>query len=274
MATVIIPAHNEATVISRCIDSLIGQEHVSSIIVACNNCTDSTAEIVKRYDNVLCIELDKASKTNAINEAEKYITSYPVFYIDADTYLEAGAVQEITRAMENGRLLLAAPAPFINTANSSWVVKSYYRVWQNLPYVKEGVIATCSYVLTREGRERFTDFPEIISDDGFVRGHFKSCEMANIESTKIYIDAPKDITSLIKIKTRSRLGNLQLKSLAVCPLSHDGKYRAVSVRQWLAYNPIDLAIYTVLQLYIRLRASIQFNHIDEYKWERDSSVRE
>ena len=217
MATVIIPAHNEATVIAQCLDSIAGQESVERIIVACNACTDNTAKIVKLYEKVHCLELVMASKTNAINEAEKYISSYPVFYIDADTCLGPGAIQEVTRVMTNNRLLLAAPTPVVSATYSSWPVRTFYRVWLNLPYIKEGVIATCSYVIAREGRKRFSHFPEVISDDGFVRGHFETCELANVASAKIYINAPKDLLSLIKIKTRARLGNIQLSKTQDLP---------------------------------------------------------
>jgi glycosyltransferase involved in cell wall biosynthesis len=274
MATVIIPAHNEAAVIAQCLDSIVGQDFVESIIVACNACADNTADIVKNYEKVRCLEIVKASKTNAINEAEKYITSYPVFYIDADTYLEPGAIQDIIRVMAKNSLLLAAPTPIVNISSSSWLVRGFYRVWLNLPYIKEGVVATCSYVITREGRERFSCFPEVISDDGFVRGHFEVFEMANISSSYIHINAPKDICSLIKIKTRARLGNIQLLSLGISPVSHAGKYKAVPFHKWLTFSPIDLLFYILIQFIIRFRAARQFKHVDKYKWESDNSTRE
>lgn len=274
MCTVIIPAHNEASVIEKCLDSVVNQESVDNIIVSCNACTDNTVDLVKNYGMVRCLESQKASKTNAINAAEKHITSYPVFYIDADTCLGSGAVQEIIRTMDHDGLLLAAPAPNIIVKNSTWMVRAFYRVWLNLPYIKEGVIATCSYVISKEGRERFALFPEIISDDGFVRGHFKSSELANVATAEIFINAPKDLFSLVRIKTRARLGNLQLKELSICPVLHGGKYKSVSFREWLKFNPVDLLLYFSIQFIIRIRAKGQFRNINKYEWERDSSTRE
>lgn len=274
MSTLIIPAHNEEAVIKRCLDSVIQQgDSINTIIVACNGCTDNTVEIVKRYPDVYCLDLANASKTYAINEAERYINSYPVFYLDADTCLEASAIERIHSEIVTKKLLLAAPTPVVNTSNSSGLVKAFYRVWLNLPYVKEGVIATCSYVLTREGRQRFSHFPEIIADDGFVRGHFEAHEMANIPSAKIHIEAPKDILSLIKIKTRARLGNIELSKRGLCPVSHRGKYKKLLLREWLKFNTIDLFIYIVIQLLIRFRSTLQFVKIKKYQWERDNSTR-
>ena len=55
MATVIVPAHNEASVIRRCLNSLINQPDLDTLIVACNGCTDDTAEIVRNeYPQAIC----------------------------------------------------------------------------------------------------------------------------------------------------------------------------------------------------------------------------
>ena len=47
MATVIVPAHNEASVIKDCLDSIVTQQGIDYIIVPCNGCTDDTVDIVK-----------------------------------------------------------------------------------------------------------------------------------------------------------------------------------------------------------------------------------
>jgi cellulose synthase/poly-beta-1,6-N-acetylglucosamine synthase-like glycosyltransferase len=48
-----IPAHNEAKHIARLLDSIISQNHenfsLSAVTVACDGCTDSTAEVVGKY---------------------------------------------------------------------------------------------------------------------------------------------------------------------------------------------------------------------------------
>jgi len=115
-------------------------------------------------------------------------------------------------------------------------------VWINLPYIKEGVIATCSFIVSEEGRQRFDKFADVIGDDGFIRCHFKNKEISNIEGTHIYIRAPKDIFSLIKIKTRARLGNMELIAILIA-------------------------------LIIRIRAKLQFKKLKDYQWEKDTSSR-
>ena len=56
---VIIPAHNEASVIGRALfplAPLAAGDHVQ-VIVACNGCTDNTAELARRFQGVTVLDL-------------------------------------------------------------------------------------------------------------------------------------------------------------------------------------------------------------------------
>jgi glycosyltransferase involved in cell wall biosynthesis len=278
MATIIVPAHNEASVIEDCLKSIINQAGIDHIIVPCNGCTDNTVEIVKsKFPNVVCLDIKIPSKTNALNVAEEKAkelgVTYPVFYIDADTQLSDNAIQHITQEMQKRETLLAAPTPIIDTSHSSWLVKTYYKVWLSLPYIKEGVIATCSFIVSEEGRKRFDKFADVIGDDGFIRCHFKNKEIANIKGAEIYIRAPKDIFSLIKIKTRARLGNMELIARNKCPILEKKHYGNIMQKRLMSKDFLSTSIYILIALIIRTRANIQFKQISDYQWEKDTSSR-
>ncbi len=278
MATVIVPAHNESSVIEDCLNSIINQQGIDHIIVPCNGCTDDTAEIVRtKYPSVVCLDIETPSKTNALNVAEAKAkelgVSYPIFYIDADTQLSKNAIQNISQAMRGSTIQLAAPTPIIDTKDSSWLVKTYYKVWINLPYIKEGVIATCSFIVSEEGRKRFDKFADVIGDDGFIRCHFKNKEISNIEGAEIYIRAPKDIFSLIKIKTRARLGNMELIARNKCPVIENKNYGNVMKPRLLSKEFLPTSIYILIALVIRIRAKLQFRKLETYQWEKDTSSR-
>lgn len=274
MATVIVPAHNEARVIRACLDSLYQQPGVDRLIVACNGCTDQTVDIVSDYSDIICLDIKKASKVNALNEAEKHITSWPVFYIDADTRLSDGAIQTICKAMASGNLLLAAPEPIVDTSQSSWWVRQYYRTWLSLPYIKDGVVATCSYAISKQGRQRFGEFPSVINDDGYVRCQFSADERGNVPGAQIFITAPKDLKSLIKIKTRSRLGNMQLVAENLCPRTERKPYFRILLQKLLSRDFIAVVTYTIIAMLIRMRAKRQFKDLATYQWETDQSSRQ
>lgn len=274
MASVIVPAHNEATVIRRCLDSLMDQPGLDTLIVACNGCSDNTAEIVrKEYPQAICLDIAKPSKVNALNEAEKHITSWPVFYIDADTRLSANAIQTIVTGMKNGETLLAAPEPVIDTSRSSWFVRQFYRIWLQLPYIREGVVATCSYVVSEAGHQRFARFPEVINDDGFVRCQFARHERRNIAGAQIFIAAPHTLASLIKIKTRARLGNMQLATSGLCSQTEQKPYSSILRNKLFSRDFIPASVYLSITLFIRLRATWQYRNLRNYRWETDSTSR-
>lgn len=280
MATIIVPAHNEASVIQRCLDSIVSQVNLDAeqtanvIIVACNGCTDNTVDIVREhYPEVICLDIEKPSKTNALNEAEKYITTFPVYYLDADTIIDPGTIDAITKHIAKTGLLLAAPTPVINTSESSWVVKQYYKIWINLPYIKDGVIGTCSFILSEAGRKRFDKFPDIINDDGFVRCCFDSHERDNLAGTTIHIKAPKTLYSLIKIKTRARLGNMQLVATNLCARPKQANYSGSMKDRLFSKQFVPTLVYILIALFIRIRANKQFKQLDSYKWEKDLTSR-
>lgn len=275
MATIIVPAHNESTVIKDCLDSIVDQKGVDQVIVVCNGCTDDTVDIVRQnYPDVRCLDIEKPSKTNALNEAEKYILSYPVFYIDADTILSPNTVFHIAQALENSPIMLAAPTPDVDTSQSTWAVKQFYKIWLNLPYINDGVIGTCSFILTEKGRSRFDKFPDIINDDGFVRCCFDTHERANIPGCKINIRAPKNLYSLIKIKTRARLGNMQLNALKLCMKPKKANYSNAMKKKIFSKDVFSAVVYIGIVMVIRLRAYFQFQRLDHnYRWEKDLSTR-
>ena len=274
MATIIVPAHNEETVIADCLDSIVNQKDADEVIVAGNGCTDNTAGLVReKYPQVICLDIQKPSKTNALNEAEKHIGSYPVFYIDADTVLSPGSIRHISKSLEDSPIMLAAPTPIIDTSRSSWPVKQYYKIWLKLPYISDGVIGTCSFIMTEEGRKRFDIFPDIINDDGFVRCCFESHERDNIEGATITIRAPKSLYSLIKIKTRARLGNMQLDASNLCLKPKEAHYSSAMKNKLFSKDAIPTLVYMSIATIIRIRAALQFKKIENYQWEKDLSSR-
>lgn len=274
MATVIVPAYNEGSVIRRCLDSLVDQEGVDQIVVACNGCKDDTVHIVTtEYPDVTCLDIEMPSKVNALNEAEKHVASWPVFYIDADVSLSEGAISKVIEGMKDDNLLLAAPEPLIDRSRSSWLVKRYYEAWLSLPYVSEAAVATSSFVISEEGRKRFGKFPDVIADDGFARSHFYAHEAANVAGATVYVAAPKTAASLIKIKTRARLGNMELEARKLGYDKPAPDYGSVLTSLLLSNKWFSGLIYIGFALVIRARASKQFKSLDSYEWEVDHSSR-
>src|SRR5258708_26629353 len=109
--TIGIPAYNEEDNIGKLLDSIISQKgsryNIEKIIVACDGCTDKTAEIVEKYidkhNNIYLINdglrLGQAGRLNEfykINKSDIFIT------FDADTVLgHRYVVNEIAECFED-----------------------------------------------------------------------------------------------------------------------------------------------------------------------------
>jgi glycosyltransferase involved in cell wall biosynthesis len=276
MPTIIIPAHNEENVIDRCllpIKSSIDNNEVE-VIVVCNGCTDQTAsKVFKVSDKIICIETDVASKTNALNIGDEVAQYYPRFYIDADISISMDAISAVMKALEAG-YMAASPEVDINLAGSSWIVSAYYDVWLSLPYCRAGMVGTGVYALSREGRKRFKRFPDIISDDGYVRCLFSEAERCSVRGYYSIVSAPKNLVGLIKIKTRSRLGRYELKEKFPDIMKNEEKDYVGAMKKVMLDVKLwpKIILYIVINIFTRLRAMWQKKH-NLLHWERDDSSR-
>lgn len=271
-AAIIIPAHNESRNIGRLLSSLTApgwQKHYE-IIVSCNACTDNTAEIVKNHTGVQCINSEIPSKIKAINRAEHSGLGYPRIYIDADIDFDHDSVIKLITALQDcNKPALAAATAIINCTNSNFLVKSYYNVWQRSRYCLVDGYGGGVYALNQAARELFIDFPEVISDDGFVRAILPSNAVIRVPDAVAEVNAPYTVSGLLKIKTRSKLGNIQLARSGL--VSGAAKsYGEVHLRPSSLFEKL---IYSGINTAALISAKAKVKNIKNYQWQRDDSSR-
>ena len=277
--SIIIPAHNEKSVIAKCLENLIqcSDTIAPEIIVVCNGCRDNTAEIVRSFGKaVRCIETSAASKVNALNLGDKAASYFPRIYLDADIQFSLDDIWKVVKEMEQKNALAAAPRMQMDLSGSSWMVRSYYDIWCNLPYCREGMIGAGVYALSEKGRTFFAEFPDIIADDRYIRALFKENQRIGVKNAVSIISAPTNLKGLIKIKTRSRLGGYEFESRFPELLDNETKAYGTALMELAGKFTLwhKAAVYLGINLLTRIRAGQQvktkgFNH-----WERDDSSRE
>lgn len=278
LASVIIPAHNEEKVIASSLQPLIAgvTQGLLEIIVICNGCTDQTPQVVRSFaPHVQCIETQQPGKANALNLGDNAASGFPRIYQDADVILSLEAVLKIIRTLEGGRYLAAAPTMQMDFTDASWFVRAYYRVWQQLPYVREGLIGAGVYALSKSGRERFGAFPPVIADDGYVRALFRNDERTIVASCSSLVRAPSNLLGLVKIKTRSRLGGYELRKKFSELLENEEKNYGGAIFQSIRNIRLwpSLPVYFYVNLIARFRARRQAGASGFTGWERDESSR-
>ena len=151
MASILIPAHNESTVINRTVSTALQQITTNDeIIIITNGCSDNTVEIARKFEpNVSVIDTSVPSKTKALNLGDSIATSFPRIYMDADIQLVEGSLDKIIKLLSTNKGLLAvSPIPKMDLSDSTWFVKAYYKIWLSLPYCQSGMMGAGVYALS------------------------------------------------------------------------------------------------------------------------------
>ncbi|MCI5226263.1 MAG: glycosyltransferase [Candidatus Electrothrix sp. AX2] len=279
MISIIIPAHNEENVIVRCLTPLLPgtKKKEFEIIVICNGCTDKTPRIVESFETVQLIETELPSKTNALNLGDETASGFPRFYIDADIVISLDAVRKVAHVLDSDRFLVAAPQVKMNFNYSSWFVKSYYDIWLNLSYIKEGLIGTGVYAVSQNGRARFKKFPDVVADDAYFRALYTDQEKYSVPDCYSEVTAPATINDLLKIKKRSRLGLYELWKKfpqLTSGIQKDTNYGIAiielmqNIRLWH-----KIPVYLFVNILSRVKAGRHFTTHGATGWERDLTNR-
>ena len=277
MSTIILPAHNESGVIAETLGSLLRQvDEGDEIIVICNGCQDETEAIARSFEpRITIINSPIPSKVNALNLGDQRARTYPRIYMDADIRLADGALGLIKKTLAAGHYFAVSPEPLMDFGGSSWAVKAYYDIWLALPFCQSGMIGAGVYALSEEGRKRFDRFPDVIADDGFVRALFKEHERGKVIGAKSIVRAPATLCWLMKIKVRSRMGQMQLAKMYPELIKNEHKNHSGGILSTLVnfFNWPKVIVYLYVSIMTRILARRRLVNIAAYQWEKDISSR-
>ena len=117
--TVLIPSHNEETVLPTTLPSLLSQSRrPERVIVVADNCTDGTADVALANGvEVFHTSGNTEKKAGALNQVLHELLptlgdNDVVMVMDADTSLDQGFIAEAVRRFENDRALMAVGGIF------------------------------------------------------------------------------------------------------------------------------------------------------------------
>jgi glycosyltransferase involved in cell wall biosynthesis len=215
VTSVIIPAHNEAAVIGRLLNSLVSdaQPGEFDVLVVCNGCTDATADVARHFGHgVRVVELTEPSKHLALIEGDALSTSFPRVYVDADVWLDTASVRALTEALQDPTVLAAAPGRRDMLEQSSWGVRAYYQVWSRLPAVQHGLFGRGVLALSEVGYRRIAERPAVTGDDLYVDSQFSPAERRIVAEATSYVFAPRSMRGLLLRRTRAAQGNAELRN--------------------------------------------------------------
>ncbi|MBK5222606.1 MAG: glycosyltransferase family 2 protein [Acidimicrobiia bacterium] len=269
--SVVIPAHNEAAVIERCLRSLaVGAEEglQLEVVVVANGCTDDTADRARRaMPSARVIELERPSKSEALNAGDDICVALTRAYLDADVCVDHPALAAVATALDDGGALCAAPRMAVELGDRPWYVRSFYRAFVALPYVSDGLVGNGFYAISAEGRQRFDRFPDVTADDLFIRNLFAEHERAVVDDHHFWVHPPRRLAGLIAIRRRVYRGNEEYEEAGY--RSAAARTRSVSTLARVGLrHPLGIVVYLAVNLYAR--ATWRRHTVG---WERDDSGR-
>jgi glycosyltransferase involved in cell wall biosynthesis len=275
VGSVVIPACNEANVIARCLDRLFDSLGTDiEVIVVCNGCTDDTAAVVRRAGYaVRVIEVDVASKTEALRVADLAATAFPRVYLDADVLVSGRAVRAVLRHLSRPGALAARPPLAYDTSSCSWVVRRFHRARAQVPAVMGSLWGAGLYALSADGHARLGVFPHVVADDLFVDRLFRPDEIDIVRADPVVVVAPATTSGLLAALRRVMRGNRGLRRLPANgrPLTAGTVKDLLRLARRGPSEFVDALVYASMVIIARLLARPRRRA--PHRWERDETTR-
>lgn len=279
--TVIIPAHDEAAVIGRCLDYLFAgapDDAGMQVIVVANGCGDATAEIARRHlPKVRVIELERGSKTGAINAGIAAADHGALVVLDADVLCSYASARALIEAVTEPGIMVAAPTIRLDTATASAPVRAYYRVWERQPYARAARGGAGCYALSPEASARIGAFPDLIADDIWLHTRFDDAERKLVaqdgDGNPVFttVFPPRTVAGLIQVEARRQIGTAQVARDH--PARESATAGGISAAINGGANLQNVAVFATIKLAGRLLARWRILRGRGGEWTRDGTTR-
>lgn len=225
LVSVVIPAYNEEKVINKTIRSVLNSDYRPlEVIIVNDGSTDRTEEVILEefgdHPAVRVISKPNSGKTNSINLGYREAAGEIIVSIDADTIIAKDAISLMVRHFVDEKV--AAVSGNVKVGN----VRNLLTTWQHVEYIT-------GFNLERRAFDELNSIPVVPGAIGAWRksavaeaGYYKHDTLAEDtditltllrmgyrvryeEQALAYTEAPEDVRSFIKQRTRWIHGTLQ-----------------------------------------------------------------
>ena len=264
LLSVIIPASNEAGYIGACLSALFSSARVpggAEAIVVANGCRDDTAAIARAHLREAeaagwrfsVIERAAGGKPAALNAGDAAARGEMRAYLDADVVVSPELIAQLVLALAVEAPRYASGRAQIPPARSA-ITRAYARFWQTLPFAQSAAPGYGLFAVNAAGRARWGAFPDIISDDTFVRLQFAPAERVGCRASYSW-PMIEGFDALVRVRRRQDAGVAQISELYPDLLSREGKPKlglSGVLRRALA-DPAGFAVYAAVSLAVKSR---------------------
>jgi len=280
LGSVVIPAHNEARVIGRCLGALLADVPAGTleVVVVCNGCTDKTADVVRSTGlPVRVIEISQASKTAALSVADAETRAFPRLYLDADVVLPSSSAVAVLERLSWDDLLAARPPLRYDLAHCSPLVRRYYAARVMVPGMLDRLWGAGVYGMARSGRRRFDAWPDLTADDLFVDSLFSDDEIELVPADPVVVAPPRtahDLLAVLRRGARAKADHQRGDAMGPfeLPLRHTVGTTVRGLAGAVARRPAML-LNAMVYLGFATCARFRWTRTGSIVWERDHSSR-
>ncbi|MER7557255.1 glycosyltransferase [Nocardioides sp. NPDC126508] len=275
IASVVVPAHNEAAGLSGNLTALLDgiPRGAVDVVVVCNGCTDDTAAVARTVPGVRVLEIAEASKARAVEVGNLAAHTFPRLHLDADVRLTGTDLLRLVDALDEDGVLAVAPERTIPLAASSWPVRAYYRVWQALPNVRSGLFGRGAFCLTAVGQARVAAAGNGLMNDDLVASElFTPAERRVVAEATVVVRPPRTVKDLVRRRIRVATGNAQADD-------HGARNGSTSLSDLLALGlrqpsiGLRVPVFMTVTLVARMLSRRAVRTGDYTTWLRDESSR-
>ncbi|MGN0063800.1 MAG: glycosyltransferase [Nocardioides sp.] len=277
VASVVVPAHNEATSISHNLASLRSGSGPGAldVVVVANGCTDDTARRAREADrDARVIEIARPSKVEAVRVGNAATQVFPRIHLDADIELAGEHALLLLEPLLEGRALAAAPRRDVPRTGCSWPVRWYYAVWERLPQVGTGLFGRGVVAVTEEGQRRLDALPRLMGDDLAMSDAFAADERCIVEEAVAVVRPPRTLPDLVRRRIRIVTGNRQADAASV--RRADSRTTPVTLVGLVRAEPRlvgPVVVFAAVHVVATLGARRALRTGDFSTWRRDESSR-
>jgi glycosyltransferase involved in cell wall biosynthesis len=259
--SVLVPASNEASYVGTCLDALLKSDTPPcrvEVVVIANGCTDRTADIARGFVplaeargwSMQVLDLVEGGKLGALNAGDATASGTMRAYLDADVIVSAPLLAQLARTLDVASARYATGTARISPAKSA-ATRAYARFWQRLPFVKSGAPGFGLFAVNAAGRARWGDFPDIISDDTFVRLQFLPNERTQTPATYLW-PMVEGFARLVRVRRRQNIGVAEVAQKYPDLMAREGKPAAPSPWSLLRADPVGFAVYGAVALAVKI----------------------
>jgi glycosyltransferase involved in cell wall biosynthesis len=218
--SILIPAHNEVGYIEPCLEALLASDPTRAavdVIVMANGCTDATVGVARGYEQrfaakgwpLRVLDIARGGKMGALNAGDAAALDGARIYLDADVLVTPPLIALLAQVLDVDMPRYASGDPVVTAAGSAFT-RIYARFWAGGPFCTHGVPGFGIFAVNAAGRRRWGDFPDIISDDTFVRLSFAPHERVRV-AAKYHWPMIEGAGPLIKVRRRQDIGVAEVK---------------------------------------------------------------